>query len=199
MKEIFKIDKIAIIERYLPGHDYRIVVLDEKIISAYERIPLSVVGDGKNSIFSLLKKKQKDFDKNNRDTKINFLDPRIKMKLHRQGFSFTDILKKNEKVFLLDNANLSAGGDAFDVTKAIHPKFAQIAKSLARDMGLRMAGVDIMVTEGEIAKNPEICKYYIIEINAAPGLDHYVTTGIAQKKKVEAMYLKVLKALGKKD
>ena len=66
-------------------------------------------------------------------------------------------------------------------------------------MGLRMAGVDIMVTKGDITKNPKNCRYYIIEINAAPGLDHYVTTGKAQRKNVEAMYLKVLKALGKKD
>ena len=56
LKEIFKIDRIAIIERYLPGRDYRIVVLDGEIISAYERIPLSVTGDGKNSVFSLLKR-----------------------------------------------------------------------------------------------------------------------------------------------
>jgi D-alanine-D-alanine ligase-like ATP-grasp enzyme len=62
-----------------------------------------------------------------------------------------------------------------------------------------MAGVDIMVTKGDITKDLKNCSYYIIEINAAPGLDHYVTTGVAQKKKVEAMYLKVLKALGKKD
>jgi glutathione synthase/RimK-type ligase-like ATP-grasp enzyme len=66
-------------------------------------------------------------------------------------------------------------------------------------MGLRMAGVDIMVTNGNIMQNARDCGYYIIEINAAPGLDHYVTTGKAQKKKVETMYLKVLKALGKKD
>jgi len=56
-----------------------------------------------------------------------------------------------------------------------------------------------MVTKGDITKDLKNCSYYIIEINAAPGLDHYVTTGVAQKKKVEAMYLKVLKALGKKD
>ncbi|KKP88173.1 MAG: hypothetical protein UR91_C0025G0014, partial [Candidatus Nomurabacteria bacterium GW2011_GWC2_35_8] len=50
-----------------------------------------------------------------------------------------------------------------------------------------------------ITKNPKDCSYFIIEINAAPGLDHYVTTGKAQKEIVESMYLKVLKALGKKD
>ena len=197
LKGIFKHDKIAIIERYLPGHDYRVVVLDKEIISAYERIPLSVTGDGKNSILSLLKQKQKLFISSLRDTKINFADPRIKTKLHIQGFSFKDILPKGTKIFLLDNANLSTGGDSLDVTKNIHPEFAKIASSLTRDMGLRMAGVDIMVTKGDITQNPKNCSYYIIEINSAPGLDHYVTTGKEQKRKVEAMYLKVLKALAR--
>ena len=199
LKEIFKHDKIAIVERYLPGHDYRVVVLDKEIISAYERIPLSVTGDGKNSIISLLKQKQKKFIAGSRDTKINFADPRIKIKLKTQGFLLKDILPKGTKIFLLDNANLSTGGDALDVTQNIHPEFAKIAIRLTRDMGLRMAGVDIMVTNGDITQNPKECGYYIIEINSAPGLDHYVTTGEEQKRKVEAMYLKVFKALGKKD
>lgn len=199
LKETFKEDKIAIVEKYMPGRDYRVVVLDGKIISAYERIPLSVTGDGKNSILSLLKNKQLVFNKTNRDTKINLADTRIKTKLERLGFSFKSILPKGRKVFLLDNANLSTGGDSIDVTKNIHPSFSKISKELTKAMGLRMAGVDIMVTNGDITLNSKDCNYYIIEINAAPGLDHYVTTGASQKKKVEAMYLEVLKALGKKD
>ncbi|OGI65462.1 hypothetical protein A3A95_02625 [Candidatus Nomurabacteria bacterium RIFCSPLOWO2_01_FULL_39_18] len=197
--EVFKIDRVAIIEKYLPGRDYRIVVLDKEIISAYERIPLSVTGDGKNSIFSLLKKKQKLFEKTERDTRINFEDRRIKIKLKKLGYTFGSIPAKGEKIFLLDNANLSTGGDAVDMTNTIHPDFCKIAIKLTRDMGLRIAGVDIMVTKGDIAKNPKNSRYYVIEINAAPGLDHYVTTGGKQKKIVEAMYLKILKALGKKD
>lgn len=197
LKEIFKGDKIAIIEKYLPGKDYRIVVLDKEIISAYERMPLSVVGDGKNSIFVLLKKKQEIFNTTNRDTKINFEDKRILIKLKKQKLSFKSILLKGKKIFLLDNANLSTGGDSSDVTNTIHPSFKKIAINLTREMGLRISGVDIMVTKGDIAENPKNCRYYIIEINAAPGLDHYVTTGTTQRKNVEAMYLKVLKALGK--
>ena len=197
--KVFKGDRVAIVERYLPGHDYRIVVLDGEIISAYERIALSVTGDGKNSILSLLKKKQKLFDKTKRDTRINFNDKRILIKLKRQKLNFRSILSKDKQVFLLDNANLSTGGDSIDVTNIIHKEFKKIAINLTRDMGLRIAGVDIMVTEGDITENPKKCKYYIIEINAAPGLDHYVTTGKKQKKIIEAMYLKVLKALGKRD
>lgn len=197
--EIFKGDKVAVVERYLPGHDYRVVVLDNEIISAYERIPLSVIGDGKSSIINLLKNKQKLFEKQNRDTKINFNDSRIKLKLQKQKLTFKSILPKGKQIFLLDNANLSTGGNSIDVTSNIHESFKEIAVNLTRDMGLRIAGVDIMVTKGDIRKNIKDCSYYIIEINAAPGLDHYVTTGKEQKKIVEAMYLKVLKALGKKD
>ena len=193
----FEVDRVAIIEKYLPGRDYRVVVLDKEIISAYERVALSVVGDGKSSILVLLKKKQKLFEKTDRDTRINFADRRIKLKLKRQGYTFGSVLKKGQKIFLLDNANLSTGGDSSDVTGTIHPGFKKIAINLTRDMGLRISGVDIMVTKGDITKNPKDCSYYIIEINAAPGLDHYVTTGVKQRKIVEAMYLKVLKALGR--
>jgi len=197
LREIFKGDRVAIVERYLPGKDYRVVVLDGEIISAYERIPLSIVGDGKNSILTLLKKKQNFFINSKRDTKIDFEDKRIKLKLKHAGYTFNDILSKGQRVYLLNNANLSTGGDSSDVTNAIHPGFRKIAINLARDMGLRMAGVDIMVTKGDITKDLKDCNYYIIEINAAPGLDHYVTTGKKQRKIVEAMYLKVLKALAR--
>mgnify|MGYP001578615681 CR=1 FL=1 len=199
LSEVFKNDRIAIIERYLPGKDYRIVVLDGEIISGYERTPLFIVGDGKSSVLSLLKQKQKVFILSGRDTKINFSDGRIKMKLKRQGYTLSSVFSKGQKIYLLDNANLSTGGDAIDVTKVISKGFYKIATDLTRDMGLRISGVDIMVTHGDITMDPKKCRYYIIEINAAPGLDHYVTTGKAQKKIVETMYLKVLKALGKKD
>jgi D-alanine-D-alanine ligase-like ATP-grasp enzyme len=196
---IFKTEKIALVEEYLKGKDYRVVVLDKEIISAYERLPLSIIGNGKSSIKALLKQKQKDFIKKRRDTRINFKDPRILQKVKREGYNFQSVLPKNTKILLLDNANLSTGGDSVDVTSTIHEGFEKIAIKLTADMGLRIAGVDIMVTKGDITMNPKNCKYYIIEINAAPGLDHYVTTGKAQQKIVEAMYLKVLKALGKRD
>jgi len=195
--EIFKGDKVAIVERYLPGLDYRIVVLDGEVISAYQRTPLGVVGDGKNSIISLLKQKQKSFILSGRDTRINFNDTRIKTTLGRLGYSFQSILPKNHEIYLLDNANLSSGGDSFDVTNIMHPSFKKIAIKLTKEMGLRMSGVDIMIRKGDITQDSRECNYYIIEINAAPGLDHYVTTGRTQRKVVEAMYLKILNALGK--
>lgn len=194
MKQIFKHDRVALVQRQVHGRDYRIVVLDKEIISAYERIPLNVVGDGRSTIKQLLAKKSRAFVASSRDTRINLKDPRIKNKLKLEGLAFQSKPARGEQIFLLDNANLSSGGDAVDVTNEIHPAFKKLAVKLTKDMGLRLCGVDIMVA-GNVAQKAQ--KYWILEINAAPGLDHYVKTGKAQQKIVENLYLKVLKSLAR--
>ena len=190
IRRVFKLDRVALVQTWLEGRDYRIVVLDNKVISAYERLALSVVGDGRSTIEGLLKKKQKVFDAKNRDTRIRIDDPRIKAKLERKKLTLRSTPAKGQRVYLLDNANLSTGGDSLDVTKKIHPEFRKLAVDLTRDMGLRLCGVDLMV-DGDIEKPPH--KYWILEINSAPGLDHYANSGKAQQKVVENMYLQVLK------
>lgn len=192
MHFIFRRDRIALVQRPVAGRDYRIVVLDNKVISAYERIPLNVVGDGRLIIQDLLEKKQREFAASSRDTMIKINDLRIMNKLKRQNLNFKSIPVKGERIYLLDNANLSTGGDAVDVTAKIHPEFKWIAVKLTKDMGLRFCGVDLII-QGNISEKPE--KYWVLEINAAPGLDHYVKTGREQEKIVEDMYLKVLKSM----
>jgi D-alanine-D-alanine ligase-like ATP-grasp enzyme len=192
MRAAFRRDRVALVQSPVSGKDYRIVVLDERVISAYERTPLNIVGDGESSIRRLLTQKQVGFMKSGRDTIIRAEDERIAENLKRQKLTMRSVIPKGERIYLLDNANLSTGGDALDVTNDIHPKFRDIAVNLTRDMGLRLCGVDLMI-DGDISKAPG--RYWVIEINAAPGLDHYIKTGKTQKKIVEDMYLEVLKAM----
>lgn len=195
VRRIFRVDNIALVQKVVTGHDYRIVVLDNEIISAYERIPLSVTGDGKSSIRMLLNRKQKEFARHGRDTVIKINDPRIKEKLERDTLSFETVLPKGVKRFLLDNANLSCGGDAIDVTNEMHQDFRDMAVRLTADMGLRYCGVDIMITKGDITVPMDT--WCVIEINAAPGIDNYAASGKKQQKIVEELYLKVLKSMAK--
>ena len=192
MREIFKHHKIALVEEYKKGTDYRVVVLDNKVISAYERTPLSVVGDGKSSILKLLKAKQAKFDDVDRDTRIKMNDQRIRVKLREQDLTLKSVPKNDKLVELLDNANLSSGGDSVDVTSEVHPEFKKIAINLTRDMGLRLCGVDFMI-EGSIKSKPR--NYWILEVNSAPGLDHYAKIGPEQDRIVEDLYLEVLRSL----
>ncbi|MHB8903985.1 MAG: ATP-grasp domain-containing protein [Patescibacteria group bacterium] len=194
MKKIFISDNIALVQKFVKGQDYRIVVLDNKIISAYQRIPFSITGDGILTVKKLITKKLNDFIILDRPSKLKINDPRLAQNLKLQDLGFNSIIEKNKKIYLLNNANLSTGGESVDVTKVIHPDFKKIAINLTKDMGLRLCGVDLMI-KGNI-KNPAK-KYWVIEVNAAPGLDHYIKTGAEQEKIVEAMYLEILKSMQK--
>ena len=124
------------------------------------------------------------------------------MKLKREGYSLRSVPQKGQNVTLLDIANLSPGGEAIDVSSIIHSGFSKIAVALTNDMGLRFCGVDIMVTRGDISddpKNSKDCSYYVLEINASPGLiSHYIKDELKADKLKEEMYLKILRALGEK-
>jgi D-alanine-D-alanine ligase-like ATP-grasp enzyme len=187
---IFEKDRVALVQKPVLGKDYRLVVLGNKMISAYERIPLNVVGDGVSTVRKLLRNKQICFTASGRNTQIKENDPRIKNKLLHQQLTYHSVPTKDQKVYLLDNANLSTGGDSVDVTDVVHPVFKKLAIELTRDMGLRFCGVDLMI-QGDISKKTDT--FWILEINSAPGLDHYSKIGKEQEKIVEDLYLEVLK------
>ncbi|MEK9182916.1 MAG: hypothetical protein AAB849_00190 [Patescibacteria group bacterium] len=119
-------------------------------------------------------------------------DFRIANQLKRAGLSFRSVLPNGSRLELLPNANLSTGGDALDVTETMHPDWQKLAIKLTRDMNLRYCGVDVM-TEGTLKEPPK--SYVVLEVNAAPGLDHYSSSGANQRRIVEKMYRKILEAM----
>lgn len=191
-----KADRVVLVQRPYRGKDYRVVVIDGRVISAYERRPLTVTGNGRDTISNLLTELQKRFKKEGRDTIINLKDWRIARKLSSLGLTMRSIPEKDSRIELLDNANLSAGGESFDVTETMHPKFKALATNLTRDMGLRLCGVDLMIEDG-IEKPPRKGGFVVIEINAAPGLDHYASYGKKQQQIVDDLYLEILKSMNK--
>lgn len=195
---IFEKTNVMIIERLHQGQDYRVVVFNDDIISAYTRIPLQVVGNGILTIRQLLDNKQETFIADWRDTIIDFDDPRITRKLSKQWFAFDSVLSQWQEVYLLDNANLSTGGESIDVTKKIHPDFVHLAKRITRDMWLRLCGVDFMTRDitKPLSENDD---YIVIELNWAPGLDNYMSSGNQQRENVKLMYKKILITLSQID
>jgi D-alanine-D-alanine ligase-like ATP-grasp enzyme len=190
-EKIFFKDSVLIVQRFYSGRDYRIVVLDDEVIAAYERIPFFVVGDGNSSILELISQKKEIFLTNGREPRVDIEDYRIESNLQRKKLTLESVLPKGDKLYLLDNANLTTGGEAVDVTDDIHPDFCKLAVSITKDMGLRLCGVDIIT--GDITLT--LKDYVVIEINGTPGLRHYASLGERQAKRVEDLYLKILKVM----
>ncbi len=186
--DIFAYDNVALVQRKAIGRDYRIVVLAGTVITACERRPLSVTGDGQLTIEGLLQQKQQAFEKIGRPSRINPRSPNIKKVLRRRKMTFGSILPNGENITLTDTANLMSGGEAIDVTMSLHPNIAQTAINLTRDMGLYLSSVD-MIVDGDIS---EESPFAILEINSAPGLDHFLNTNDTKAKDIEELYFDVM-------
>ncbi len=186
---IFKVCETAQVQKFYSGNDYRIVVLGDKILSAYQRVPFYVMGDGSSSISALMDQKQQHFIDTGRDTKLAQNDMRLVYKLAQQGLSFDSIPRANKKIDLQDISNLSVGGETIELTDQIHPSYAELAFNIARDMNLVLCGIDIITPD---FTQPNTGEYTVIEVNSSPGLDNYAYPGQAQERYVEELYSQVL-------
>lgn len=176
------------IQKYYDYNDYRIVVLGNKIISAYQRIPLYVIGDGVNSVKRLLEQKQESFIKAGRDTIINVYDKDIENNLVKLGYSLESVLDKGKICKLRYISNLSAGGECIELTDKIHKDYAELGVKIAQDLNLHLCGIDIMCSD--ISKGMK--NYVVLEVNSSPGLDNYAFSGKQQELYVKELYRKVV-------
>jgi cyanophycin synthetase len=161
----------VLVERYIPGHDYRLLVIGNKLIAAARREPPTVVGDGVRSVRELVELVNSDPRRGTGHatslTKIRFDDIAL-ARLATEGLTADSIPARGTRVVLRNNANLSTGGTATDVTDDVHPDFAARAIAAAQTIGLDIAGVDVVCDS--VLKPLEDQGGGIVELNAAPGL-----------------------------
>lgn len=196
LKIVFEKNNVILVEEYIVGDDYRLVVLKDEVVMAYRRLPLMVLGNGKDDIKTLLDNKKSSLHNAGRKIKIEASDSRIIERL--KNYYKVDLQympKLGEAIVLLENANLSSGGEAVDVTDNIHESYRQLAIKLAKDMGLNLAGVDFITAE-DITK--PLKDLVFIEINSSPGLTHFQTESKESEKRVEGLYYKILIGLKNK-
>lgn len=165
-----EIDSYVVVEKFLKGKDFRIIVIDGKFQGAALREPAHVVGNGKDTIEKLIEMENENpnrgigHEKNL--TKIA-IDEDTKRALKIQDLSLDSIPKNNQKVFVKSTANLSSGGTATDVTQKVHPLNQRMAERISRLIGLNVMGIDVI---SETLEQPlETGISGIVEVNAGPG------------------------------
>ena len=159
------------VERFLPGDDFRLLVIGDKMVAAARRDPPQVVGNGILSVQQLVDQVNRDPRRGNGHatslTKIRFDDIAL-ARLALQGYVADSVPPMGERVILRNNANLSTGGTATDVTDDVHPEVAARAVQAAKMIGLDICGVDMVCDS--VLQPIEQQGGGVVEVNAAPGL-----------------------------
>jgi cyanophycin synthetase len=161
----------VVVERYVHGRDYRVLVVDGHVVAVAERIPAHVVGDGTRSVRQLIEDANRDprRGKGHCRTLTRLpLDPDTAEFLTTSGRSLETVPGAGEIVHLRATANLSTGGTSIDRTDEIHPGNATACQMAAGIVGLDIAGIDVLSPDISVPFRENGAA--IIEVNAAPGL-----------------------------
>ncbi|MFP4016198.1 MAG: cyanophycin synthetase, partial [Halanaerobiales bacterium] len=175
-----KYSRKVIIEEYIAGKDYRLLVVGNNMVAAAERRPPYVRGDGRSNISQLIDQVNESSLRGEGHekplTRIN-IDEVVVKYLCGQGYNLDTIPEKNQLIYLRHNGNLSTGGTAEDITDQVHPLNVDLAVRAARVIGLDIAGVDIIAQDIRVPLSKQ--DGAVIEVNAAPGIrmHHFPTTG----------------------
>jgi len=175
----------VLLEEYIYGNDYRILVVGDQVTAVALRIPAYVVGDGVHTITHLVNIKNQDERRGEEHerplTKIK-MDELSLITLKKQGYTPDSIPKKGIKVLLKENGNLSTGGEAIDCTDKIHPDNQEIAIRAARIIGLDIAGIDVKCKN--ISMPLTLGDGAVIEVNASPGIRMHLFPSKGKPRKV---------------
>lgn len=188
----------VIVERYITGYDFRILVINHKMIAAARRVPAHVIGDGHLSIGDLIEKENMDprrgYGHENVLTEI-LVDKDTNELLEKLHYTLESVPKNGEIVYLKSTANLSTGGTSIDVTDMVHPENIVMAERVSRIIGLDVAGIDIMAEN--LTQPLKESGGAILEVNAAPGFRMHLAPSEGLPRNVAAPVVDMLYPPGK--
>jgi cyanophycin synthetase len=175
----------VMIEKYLAGGDYRLLVVGKKLVAAARRDPPQVIGDGVLTVSELVDRVNADPRRGDGHatslTRVR-LDNIAISRLRVQDLSPESVPEKGRRVMLRHNANLSTGGSATDVTDDVHPEVAARAVAAAQMVGLHICGVDVVCES--VLRPLEEQRGGVVEVNAAPGLRMHLTPSYGKARPV---------------
>ena len=192
-----KYSHAVIVEKHIPGNDYRLLVVGGKMVAAAQRKPPSIIGDGIRSIRELINiENENPLRGSDHEKPLTWikLDDMSKQVLAKEGYDENSIPERGRIVPLRHNGNLSTGGTASDCTQEVHPENERIAVTAAQLMELDIAGIDI--TCMDISKPLTHENGALIEVNAAPGLRMHLFPSEGQPRNVAEDILKMFYPAG---
>lgn len=166
-----KYSNTVMLEKHIPGRDYRLNIFAGELLWAIERVPAGVTGDGRHSVAALLDILNADPRRGGEahsPLKKILLDDEAMGLLRSKGKSPDSVLPPGEFLPLRRRANVAAGAMPVSVMDKVHPDNVRLAVRAVTALGLDLAGVDFI--SPDIGLSWMEAGGAICEVNAQPQL-----------------------------
>lgn len=193
-----KYSRRVIVEKFITGFDFRMLVINNHLVAAAQRVPAHVKGDGVHTIEQLIEIENRDprrgYGHENVLTEIDVDRDTLDL-LAKKNYTVETVPAKDEIVYLKSTANLSTGGTSIDVTDMVHPENIFLAERISRVIGLDICGIDIMADNltQPLKENGGV----VLEVNAAPGFRMHLAPSEGLPRNVAAPVIDMLYPPGK--
>jgi cyanophycin synthetase len=183
----------VVVETYVSGNDYRMLVIGGRLAAVAERVPAGVVGDGKHSVRELVELENADPRRGIGHEKVLTrirLDQAAEELVRKRGFELDDVPPPGTRIQLALTGNMSTGGTAIDRTVEAHPDNIEIAETAARIVGLDIAGIDFIAPDIAVPVREQ--GGAIVEVNAAPGFRMHTNPTVGEPQYVARPAIELL-------
>jgi cyanophycin synthetase len=195
-----KVSPVVLIEKHISGDDYRLLVINFKLVAAAKRTAAHIIGDGKSTVLELINKVNSDprrgYGHENVLTQIEVNSITLD-RLRQKNKTINSILSEGECLQLTDTGNLSTGGTAEDVTDIVHPSNIFLAERIARIINLDICGIDIMTTDIGVPLSET--GGAVLEVNAGPGFRMHLAPTVGLPRNVAGHVVDMLYPPGVKS
>ena len=163
---------VSVIEQYLKGRNYRVVIANGKIMAVIERFAPFITGDGQSTIKTLIDdenaiREEMDLYPEMSPIEIN---SKIIRHLKKQGLTINSIPKHKEGIELFNKIALAPGGivETVDI-QTLHSDNEALFIRFLDLFGANILGVDIIMKDGiEASWKDQACIF--LEVNSRPYL-----------------------------
>ncbi|WP_158542668.1 ATP-grasp domain-containing protein [Phytoactinopolyspora halophila] len=163
--EAFTYNHRLLVEEMVAGIDLRIMTIAGRAVAAMLRVPANVVGDGTSSIRELIEQKNQiragnAYLRHCPITITSFTEHHLELR----GLTPDSVPEAGRRVYLHYKANLSSGGDSYEIVDVVHPRILRLAEqAAARVSSAYHAGVDILLERFDLP--PEAQRCIVCELN----------------------------------
>ncbi len=176
-----QLSPLVVIEEELKGMVYRATVVNKKLVATLRREPAMVIGNGKSTVYELVKLENRKPVRNGHIFYPLLMDKHAEAELARQGKTWRSKPKKGEIILLGQKTSRGAGGGITDVTKLVHKDNVALFEQVANILDDDLIGIDFIIQD--ISKSWKTqARCGVLECNSAPFIDlhHYPLIGKPQ-------------------
>lgn len=162
----------VLVERAVPGDEYRLLFLDGRLLDVVRRAPPTVRGDGRSRVGDLMAAENQcrlDDGGGTGVTRLLHVDLECELTLRSSGLSLRSVPAEGEVVTVKRAVSDNAGPENVTV-RDLSAEIVAAAATAARATRLRLAGVDLVTPDPTRALADT--NGAILEVNGTPGL-HY--------------------------